>query len=67
MSTVKVKLCDAQHKCFKEGRVSYNKIADAANIEYNGRTYGYQVTSEVAVAKFVEVGPPVVLMDKDFE
>lgn len=65
--TITVELCTKNHVVFKTGEVAYDKIAEAVNVEYNGKTYGYQSTSKVMTAKFVEVGTPVLLMDKDFK
>lgn len=64
---VNVILYDQNRVPFKEGKVAYEKIAEASNIVYNGETYSYQVTSKVMTATFVAVGAPVLLMDKDFE
>lgn len=64
---IRTKLVDALGNIVKQGRVDTDKLTEAHNVEYNGRTYAYQVTSEVMQAKFVEVGAPVLLMDKDFE
>lgn len=60
---INIALQDAQGRTVHSGQVDTDDILDAHLVSYQGKTYGFVVTSMIMTSVFRECGDPVVLDD----